>query len=173
MSVSVRILLTAGGLSLAAMAVAGHSVPSLQASMKAVIIPQAQVVWDITNGALDDAGNVDAARIAPADWPRLETAALKLKDSATTLAATDRVLVVAPGEKYEEGGGSATLNAEQVQALIDARPAAFDDELRAFADTSARLAAAAQARDGATLNVQMNQLNQACESCHQKYWYPQ
>jgi hypothetical protein len=141
--------------------------------MKSVIIPQAQIIWDITNGALDDNGNIDPAQLERKEWKRLAKAGMRLNDTALSLAATSPLKVVAPGATAEDSGGSATLSLEQVQTLIDSQPEAFKEELRAFASTSAQLAAAARKRDGAALNMQLGRLNEGCETCHQKFWYPQ
>jgi cytochrome c556 len=161
----------AGGLLLGGMAAGEAGPPSLQLSMKQVLIPQAQIIWNTSNRALDDNGGIDAGQLAPADWKRIGGAAERLEERAKALVGARPLTVAAPGEVVE-GGGTATLSLAQVQALVDARPEAFDAQLRAFADTAAKLGEAAKARDAAALGVEVDRLNQACEACHQEFWYP-
>jgi hypothetical protein len=163
----------AGSLLLCGLAMGDRPAPTLQASMKNVIIPQAQIVWDVTNAALDDKGDIDAARLDAAEWSRIALAARALDETSRRLAGTNALKVLGPGEPEAEAGGSATLTLEQVQSLIDAKPTEFAAQFREFAGISAQLAAAAEARDGAALNLQLGRFNEACEGCHQRFWYPQ
>lgn len=57
--------------------------------MKDVVAVQAQVVWDVSNEALDDQGNPDASKLAAGDWTKLMDAGRKVRQVAQTLAQSE------------------------------------------------------------------------------------
>jgi len=173
MKASSRLAMAAGALALAGFAAGDAALPTVYGSMKHVVAPQMQLVWDLTNAALDDEGAVDSAQLQPEAWAGLAEAARRLNDEAQALAAAAPLSVAAPGETIQDEAVDGGVAAAQVQARIDADPQAFAAESRAFAETAALFAAAAEARDPAALNEQLGRLNEGCESCHQKFWYPQ
>lgn len=146
--------------------------PDLHALMKVVVAPQTQVVWDVGNQALGDDGSVVAAKLKPADWAKLTTAAGAVKDASRKLADAPHVLAAAPNQKIEGEGNPGAFGAKEVQAAIDANPAAF----RAFANQLAtvmdEVIASAKNHDAAKLTDQSGRLDQVCEQCHQQFWYP-
>ena len=162
-----------------AMLVAPHEVHSAAAPadlhdlMKNVVAVQTQVVWDIGNQALDDQGNPDASKLAAADWTRIIDAATKVRQASQTLARADHVQAAAPGMKIEGEGNSGALGAKQVQALIDKDPAGFRAMSQALAGSMEQIGAAAKAKDAAKLFEVSGALDQVCESCHMKFWYPE
>lgn len=141
--------------------------------MKNVVAVQTQVVWDIGNQAQDDQGNPDASKLAAADWTRIIDAATKVRQASQTLAQADHVQAAAPGMKIEGEGNSGALGANQVQALIDKDPAGFRAMSQALAGSMEQIGAAAKAKDAAKLFEVSGALDQVCESCHMKFWYPE
>jgi cytochrome c556 len=161
------------------MLVAAHEVHSAAAPadlhdlMKNVVAVQTQVVWDIGNQAQDDQGNPDASKLAAADWTRIIDAATKVRQASQTLARADHVQTAAPGMKIEGEGNSGALGAKQVQALIDKDPAGFRALSQALTGSMEQIGAAAKAKDAAKLFEASGALDQVCESCHMKFWYPE
>ena len=159
--------------------VAAHEVHSAAAPadlhdlMKNVVAVQTQVVWDIGNRAQDDRGNPDASKLAAADWTKIIDAATKVRQASQTLARADHVQAAAPGMKIEGEGNSGALGAKQVQALIDKDPAGFRAMSQALAGSMEQIGAAAKAKDAAKLFEVSGALDQVCESCHTKFWYPE
>jgi hypothetical protein len=141
--------------------------------MKNTVAVQTQVIWDLGNGAQDDQGNPDASKLKAADWNRIIDAASNVRQASQTLARADHVLAAAPGVKIEGEGNSGSLGARQVQALIDANPAAFKTMAQALATSMDQIGAAANAKDAAKLFEVSGALDQVCESCHIKFWYPE
>ncbi len=147
--------------------------PTLHAAMKDVVAPQTQVIWDVSNGAMDDNGNTDAARITAAQWQQVGAAALRIKDMALALAMAPQVVVVAPGAKLQDEGNPGASTPAQIQGFIDAEPAVFAEHARTLAATADGLIAAAAAKDAAKMGEIANGIDQVCEECHQRFWYPQ
>jgi cytochrome c556 len=60
-----------------------------------------------------------------------------------------------------------------VQAVLDADMNGFRDEARKLAAVAVDAVAAAQARDAMKLDDASNRLNDACTSCHNRFWHPE
>jgi cytochrome c556 len=161
-----------------AMLVAAYEVHSAAAPadvhdlMKNVVAVQTQVIWDVSNGAQDDKGNPDPSKLTTADWNKIIDAAGKARQASQTLAKADHVIASAPGVKIEGEGNEGSAGAKQVQAAIDKNPAEFRTDSAALATTMEQIATAAKAKDAAKVFELSGNLDQVCEACHQKFWYP-
>jgi cytochrome c556 len=140
--------------------------------MKNVVAVQTQVIWDVSNGAQDDQGNPDASKMTAADWSKIVDAAGKVKQASQTLARADHVIAAAPGVKIEGEGNEGVAGAKQVQAALDKDPAEFRTRSQALATSMDQIVAAAQAKNAAKVFEVSGTLDQVCEDCHQKFWYP-
>jgi len=140
--------------------------------MKDVVAAQAQVLWDIGNRAMDDSGNPSERNLMPADWPKLAAAAQAMKDASGKLATASRVVVAAPGDKIQDEGASGAATQAQIQQFIDGDRAGFAQHARALADVSDEFAQAAKAKDAKKLFDASGKLDEICEGCHLKFWYP-
>jgi len=147
--------------------------PNLHELMKNVVAVQTQAIWDVGNKAQDDQGNPDAARLAAGDWSKVVDAGGKVREVAQTLAHSDHFVVAAPGAKIEGEGNPGSLSAKQVQAAIDAKPADFRALAQALAASMDGIVAAAKTRNAAKLFDVSGALDQVCENCHVKFWYPE
>lgn len=140
--------------------------------MKSVVAVQTQVIWDVSNGAQDDQGNPDASKLAAADWNKIIDAAGKVRQASQTLARAEHVIAAAPGVKLEGEGNEGVASAKQVQAALDKDPAEFRTRSQALATSMDQIVAAAKAKNAAKVFEVSGVLDQVCEDCHQKFWYP-
>jgi cytochrome c556 len=147
--------------------------PNLHELMKNVVAVQTQAIWDAGNKAQDDQGNPDASKLAAGDWSKVVDAGGKVREVAQTLAHSEHFLVAAPGAKIDGEGNPGSLTAKQVQAAIDAKPADFRALSQALATSMDEIVAAAKARNAAKLFDVSGALDQVCENCHVKFWYPE
>jgi hypothetical protein len=145
---------------------------NLHRTMKEVVAPQAQALWDVGNNAMDDEGKADASKIKAADWTKLAGAAQKMKDAATTLAGAKTIIAVAPGEKLQDDGTPGASSPVDIQNRIDGDRAAFNDHATKLAQISEEFLAAAKAHDGVKLTAASGRLDEVCEACHVQFWYP-
>jgi hypothetical protein len=156
-----------------------HAVHSATASrdlhdlMKNVVAVQTQAIWDVGNRAQDDQGNPDASKLAAEDWSKLIDAAGKVRRVAQTLARPEHVLAAAPGMKIDGEVNPDAPGARQVQAALEANPQEFRALSQALATSMDQVVAAARAKDAAKLFDVSGALDQVCEDCHLKFWYPQ
>lgn len=141
--------------------------------MKGTVAPQAQILWDIGNKALDDEGNASAAKLTPVDWTKLAGAAQKMKDAAVSMAGAARIGIAPPGARLQDEGTPGQATSRQIQAYIDANPKDFAEHARAMAEVSDGFLKAAGSKDAKTLGEASAKLDEVCEACHVKYWYPE
>jgi hypothetical protein len=147
--------------------------PTIHEAMKNVIAPQAQVLWDVGNEAMDDSGNPDAKRLSAAQWGQITSAGQKVQDMSLALAMATPLKVVAPGAAIQGEGDANSSSAAQVQGFVDADPSGFADQSRKLAAVAGDFVAAAKARNAVKLGLASGNLDQVCEDCHTRYWYPQ
>ncbi len=167
-------LLALGGAAVLAVTAQAADAPLyLQALMKDVVAPQAQVLWDVGNLAFDDDGNPDVSKVTAEDWTKLASAAEAMKAASLAMADAPRIAVTPEGGKLQDEGAPGVVTARQVQAFIDADPKDFAAHARILADVSEALLEASRTRDAQTLGDASGRLDEACEACHIKYWYPQ
>ena len=75
--------------------------------------------------------------------------------------------------KLEGEGNPGSFDAQQVQAAIEANPAEFRAYSKALAGSMQQIVTAAKAKDVAKLADVSGELDQVCETCHVKFWYPE
>jgi cytochrome c556 len=144
----------------------------LYPEMKAVVAPQAQILWDVGNRGMDDDGNPDGSRLTAADWEALGKAAEAMRASSERMAAASAITVVAPGAKIQDEGTPGAATPQQIEAWIAADPKAFASHARDLAAVAAEFAQAATARDAVKLASASGRLDEVCEACHMQFWYP-
>jgi cytochrome c556 len=145
---------------------------NLHELMKNIVAPQTQVVWDIGNNALDDQGNPDASKLKAADWTKIATAAGKVKQASQTLAQADKIVAAGPGQKIEGEGNADAFGAKDVQKVLDADPKVFRAFAQQLAASMDEVITSAQTKNATKLADVSGRLDQVCEACHMKYWYP-
>ena len=141
--------------------------------MERVVVPASKALWDVSNVAQDDNGNVAASRISVADWKQIEDAATQMKAAAEALAGAARVTVAPPGVAIQDQASSGSSSARQVQGFIDADPSGFIARAKALAASAETMRLAASTRNVSQFGDAVGALDGVCEECHVKYWYPQ
>lgn len=141
-------------------------------AMVAGINPAAIAIWDITNAAMDDSGEFDAALVDDAAWADIAEAAKSLEFYSHLMAQADELRAGGPeitGNEVPPG----VATREEIQAMIDSDPAGYRAMSTAMGMQATALAAAAQAHDGAAVSDLVNRMDAACQTCHVRYWYKQ
>jgi hypothetical protein len=147
--------------------------PNLHDLMKNVVAVQTQAIWDVGNQAQDDHGNPDATKLKAEDWSKVISAGGKVRQVSQTLVQTDHVVAVPPGAKLDDQTNPGALGAKEMQAAIDANPAEFRTLAQALSASMDQIVAAAKAKDAAKLFDVSGGLDQVCENCHLRFWYPE
>lgn len=139
-------------------------------SMQAEVNPAIVAIWDVTNNALDDNGNLVPALIPDEGWTQIATSAALLAESTERMAAAQSFIASSPGNRATE---DYEVSMDVVQASIDADPAGLRTFAAAFATKARELESAAKARDAARLGEIVPEMDGACAGCHGAYWYPE
>jgi hypothetical protein len=141
-------------------------------AMKDIVVPKTQVIWDITNAAEDDLGNVTANALKPGDWGRIAGGARAASGALRDLLAQPRVIAAPPGRKIQSEGAPGAFGAREVQQAIDGDPAAFAVFAKQLLIAFDGINAAAKVRDAVQVGSLAGQLDGICEACHKVFWYP-
>jgi cytochrome c556 len=149
---------------------AGEAV-DVRSNMVEGVNPAALAIWDVGNAAMDENGGLDPAQMDAAAWAKVAEGAQSLGTYAHRLAVAKVIRASGPdlvGGKVPEGVSSR----EQIQAMIDANPAGFRASAAAMEEQAKALAAAATKHDLKAAGELIGSFDQACQGCHQNYWYP-
>lgn len=105
------------------------------------------------------------------EWAALRAKALLLMESGNLLVTEGR-RVGHPGQKIVGLGESTDLTTEQAQAAIDTDRASFVAFSLALQAAAGGLRDAIDARSIDDYLTAGSHLQEACEGCHRKFWYP-
>jgi hypothetical protein len=145
---------------------------NLQVTMLTKVNPQGLALWDITNNAQDDKGNLDPKKITADKWAKLVNIGASLEQAGKMLATDKGVIAAAPGTKLQDETAPDSPKAADVQRHIDAKPDVFRHHAQELQKVGAAVVAAAKAHDAKKLSDLSDSLDSVCEGCHQTFWYP-
>jgi uncharacterized small protein (DUF1192 family) len=140
---------------------------SLHDIMKNQIAPAADVVWK-------SVGAVDDKEIKPetdADWKKVRDAAQVLVD-APNLLLKPGLQIVNAGAKIQDEGQEGNLSVAEMQKRIAANQAEFAAFARNLQTTATAAVAAAEKKDVNGITDVGGRIDEACEACHARFWYP-
>ena len=169
-----RYIVIAGLAGVAGVAIAADEAKvNLQLTMLTKVNPNALALWDATNKAQDDNGNIDPKKLNAAAWAKLLDMGKAIEEGGKALAASNGVIAAAPGTKLQDETNPGASKAADVQRFLNAKPAEFKKHSAELQKTGAGLVEAATKHDAKKLNDLANSLDEVCESCHTVFWYPQ
>jgi cytochrome c551/c552 len=146
------------------------AVASIQEIMKAVVEPASNGVWKPPASIADPTAKATPAQ-KDADWLAVRHAAVALSESANLLVMPGRKTVAAGG-KIQDEGQAGNLPSAEIQKLIESDPAAFRKYAKALQDATLETMTAIDAKNADALIEKGGKIDEACEACHLKYWYP-
>jgi hypothetical protein len=161
------------GVAAAAMALAADAPKAvLQTTMVTQVNPNGLALWEITNGAMDDKGDLAGSKITAADWKKLLTIGKALESGGRALASKSGVLAAPPGAKLQDEENPGASKAADVQSYLDTKPEEFRKHALELQKTGADTVLAATKHDVKRLEAISQALDEVCESCHVIFWYP-
>jgi hypothetical protein len=135
------------------------------------IDPAADFLWESVATISSPTGVEERQPRTDREWAEVRYKALAISEGANLLAMEGR-RVALPGQKLEEPGGPTDFTPEQAQAAIDADRATFVSFARALQDSAGLALAAIEKRDVEAYLEAGGALDEACEQCHKRFWYP-
>jgi hypothetical protein len=149
-------------------------VASIKELMMDVVDPASDVIFESVSYESTAAGVVEIKPRTNDDWLNIRKAALLMAEAPNLLKQPGRrvaPLKQIPGLEGEPAGPE-DLPPAEIQKLIDRDRAAFNRLAQGLQDAALVVLKAVDARDVDALFESGEALDQACENCHIKYWYP-
>jgi hypothetical protein len=144
---------------------------TIQDLMVAVVDPAADLLWESVGTELSKEGLVEKQPRTDEEWLALRKQAIILVESANLLQIPGRA-VVAAGGKLEDAHVPGILSPEEAQKAIREDHAGYIKAVDGFHETAVQALKAIDARNVAGLLESGSRIQQACENCHVKFWYP-
>jgi hypothetical protein len=144
---------------------------SVQDLMVNVVDASADVLWESVAVISSEKGTEEKQPRTDEEWATVRARAITLMEGANMLMIPGRA-VVEPGKKLQDEGTEGNLTAEAIQKLKDEDPMAFASRALALHDSAQAALKAIDAKDAQSLSDVGGAIDEACEQCHTKYWYP-
>jgi len=140
--------------------------------MKGIVDPSSAAIWDAVSTESGPKGEIEKAPKTEEEWAKLESQALTLAEVANLLKMPGRQVAKPDEANTKSQPDAPELTPVQIEENINKDRAAWDKRADALRETAIKAMAAAKAHDkDAVLNVG-EEIDNACESCHKVYWYP-
>jgi hypothetical protein len=135
------------------------------------IDPPADFLWESVATISGPKGVEERAPHTDKEWAEVRFKALMVIEGANMLLVDGRQ-VAHPGQQLEEPGGATDYTPAQAQAEIDKDRASFVAFAHALQDAAGLALTAIEKRDADALLEAGGHLDEACEGCHKRFWYP-
>jgi len=145
------------------------STSTIKDIMHAMVEPSSNFLFDAVSEVSDKTGIHENAPKTDQEWDAVRRQALTLLEAQNLVVMHGRK-VAKPGEK--SANSAVELEPEAIQALIDGDRVAFVTFASKLQDATMVAMRAVDAKDKDALMAAGEGIDQACENCHLKYWYP-
>jgi hypothetical protein len=139
--------------------------------MLSQIDANADALWESVATVSTQKGIEERQPRTAEEWKKARFQALALIEGANLLMMDGRV-VAHPGQQLDEPGGQGDFTPAQAQTAIDANRATFVAYARALRDTGELMLKAIENKSADAMLEAGGALDEACEQCHLKFWYP-
>jgi len=137
--------------------------------MDSMVDPSADFLWESVATIVTRKGTEERRPRTDDEWKAVRRAAITLVE-ATNLLIMDGRAVAKPGEKSENPG--IELSPEAIRRVMDDDPDTLVKLAGALHDAGMKAMAAIDAKNADALSDAGEVIDNACETCHLKYWYP-
>ena len=137
--------------------------------MDSMVDPNADFLWESVATIVTAAGTEERAPRTDEEWTNLRKHAIPLVEATNLLQMPGRH-VAKPGEKSENPG--IELGPEEIEVRINQDRGAFIDFAHKLHEAVFPALKAIEAKDVKGLSDAGEKIDEACENCHLKYWYP-
>jgi hypothetical protein len=137
--------------------------------MDGMVDPAADTIWNSVSTTITKKGTQEKAPRTDEEWGTVRHGAIALVEASNLLQIPGRHVAL-PGQKNEQG---IELQPEQIETLINQDRQAWITLAHGLHDAASQALHAADAKDPAKVLESGDAIDNACEHCHQRYWYPQ
>jgi hypothetical protein len=138
--------------------------------MESIVMPAAQSLWDAVGVNVTAQGIIETKPETDEQWAKLRAAAVTLAEATNSLVVPGRH-VAPPGTESEDP--EAELAPAAIEALIAKEAPAWVAHAGVLHATAMQALAAIDARDTDKISEVGGAIDEACESCHLQFWYPE
>jgi hypothetical protein len=146
-------------------------IAGVQDVMAAMIDPAADFLWESVSTTVTRGKTVEKQPRTDEEWAEVRRQAIVLTEGANLIMMDGRH-VVKEGAQLEDHGTPGNLTAQESEKAIAEDRAAFLAFSTALRDVGVQMLAAADSRNPQGLVDAGDTLDQVCEGCHLKFWYP-
>jgi hypothetical protein len=144
---------------------------SIQDLMLAQIDANADVLWESVAIISSEKGTEEHQPRTDEEWQAVRNHAVALMEGANLLMIPGRK-VAHEGKVLQDSEVEGILKTEEIQKLIDSDHIAFASRALALHDAAEAAVKAIDAKNAAQLSEVGGVIDEACEQCHTRYWYP-
>jgi len=143
---------------------------SIRDLMDSIVDPSADVIWGASGTIVDkDQGTVELFPKTPEGWMDVRRAAVRIIEGANLLMIPGRLSAPAGARSQTPG---VELEPTEIVALINRNRAGFNSFAAALRDLGWEALRASEAKSTDALLDVGGRMQEACEGCHQTFWYP-
>lgn len=143
----------------------------VQDIMKEMIDPAADFIWESVSSIQTAQGVEEKQPHTDEEWAAVRRQAIILAESANLILLEGRH-VAREGKQLEDHGTPGNLTAAQSEQTIAADRATFEGFGVALHDVGVAFVKAADERNPQAIMDAGETMDQICEGCHLKFWYP-
>jgi hypothetical protein len=144
---------------------------SIQDIMDSEVEPAANFLWDAVGSTTTDAVTEERQPRSEGDWKIARHNALMLIEAPNLLIMEGRRVAAWP-RKLDESGTTGIATPPEIQRAIDAHRTEFIQLAHGLQDAGLQALKAVDARDPSGLMEAGAKIDEACEACHLRFWYP-
>lgn len=143
-------------------------VASIREVMTGIIDPSVDAVWNSVKTVIEGGRMTDHAPATDQDWAEVRRHAVIVSEAANLLLMHDRP--VAPSGAT--ASSDVVLAPEKIRELIEQNRDGWYFYVQALQDSLTPALAAIDAKNSQALLDAGEQIDTACENCHQTFWFP-
>jgi hypothetical protein len=136
------------------------------------IDPSADALWGAVGTVVSKSGTKNNRPTTDKQWDELKDRAVMLIEASNLLLLDGRRVARDGVQKIEDQGTPGNLSAEQSQNLIDANRDSFASFATGLRVVGEQMLKAIDAKNPEDLMEAGAALDEVCEGCHLKFWYP-
>lgn len=152
-------------------AVMPHAHASVVELMADVVAPTADIIWNAVGTTEGPKGPVETKPTTDKDWAELRKKVMLMVEAANLLAVPDRAVLL-PGQKFTNPPGPGDLPPEKSAAKIKAEWPTFLAYAQTLQNSALATLKAVDAKDVDGFSEAGGAIDEACEQCHKRFWYP-
>jgi len=148
-----------------------HPQASVVELMANVVAPTADIIWGAVGTTEGPKGAVETKPTTDKDWAELRKHVMLMVEAANLLAVPDRAVLL-PGQKFTNPPGPGDLTPEKSAARIKAEWPTFLAFAQTLQNSALATLKAVDAKDVDAFSEAGGAIDEACEQCHKRFWYP-